>query len=378
MKQVYKYRLYPTKGQTEILNKTFDLCRQLYNTCLHQRIIAYRQQRKYISKFQQMKELLELKKEFPEYNNIHSQVLQDVIKRVDRAFQNFFKKHSKFPRFKSFDRYHSITYPQEYELKFIGNGRNKRIYISKIGYVKIRWHRDLPKTAQIKLFHITKHGNKYHICICFEVNNEIPKKVIAPNRSVGIDMGLEHFATLSNGTFIEYPKYLKKSENKLKLAQQMLSKKKKGSNNRLRAKKRVFNIHQKIKNQRNDFLHKISRWIANNFDVICVEDLNIKQMMMTNKYTFNKHIADNSWAKFLQYLSYKVETLGGRIVRVDPRRTSQICCNCGATIVKDLFQRQHNCSCCGISIHRDLNSAKLVLRLGTSLLNSEAKLFIAW
>jgi len=127
-----------------------------------------------------------------------------------------------------------------------------------------------------------------------------------------------------------------------------------------------------------DYVRQASKQIADNFDVICVEDLNIKQMMMTDKYKLNKFIADSSWGKFLRYLQYKVENTGGYMIRINPKGTSQTCYNCGANVVKDLFQRHHNCPYCKVSIHRDINSAKLILRFGMSLLNSEAKQFIAW
>jgi putative transposase len=381
VKLCYKYRIYPDEKQKKILERTFKLCCELYNACILQRKI-YLARKKKMGKFDQIKELPSLKKEFPEYNEVYAQVLYDVVFRVKRAFDNFFnaikrnkklngngrKKRVGFPKYKPLCKYKSITYPQIYKLDLIGNSRYRKIYIPKIGYVKIKWHRDLPENARIKFFHVIKHADKYYISVGFEINNNIQTREIDIRKIVGIDVGLEHLATLSDGTVISFPKYFKAMEWKLKLAQQILSRKKKGTKAYENAKIKVERLHEKILNLRNNYLHQISKQIVDKYDVIVVEDLNVMQMLMENKRGLNKEIADASWKKLLDFIEYKAIKNGKRVVKVDPRNTSQICCNCGNIVKKELRQRIHICPYCGIKIHRDLNAAKVLQKLGTSLL----------
>lgn len=365
MKYTYKYRIYPTKRQSEILQKQFSLCCSLYNTCLEQKRFLWNQRKKSVSKYDQKSELPELKTQIPEYKEIHSQVLQDTILRVDKTYQNFFRG-SGFPRFKSIDRFHSITYPQIYKLKF----KNNRIFIPKIGYVKIKLHRELPISAKIKLFHITHHCNQYHICIMFELP-DVPKKLIDYDKAVAIDMGIQNFVRYfvrsgEDGTII-YPKFLRKSEGSLKKAHQELSRKQRGSHNRIKTKQKLAKIYNKVTNQRNNFLHKTSHWFAKKFDIVFHEDLNIQRMLRGRHAGLKKSIIDSSWNKFLNQISYKVENTGGYAIKVDPENTSQICSKCGMINKMQLWNREYICEC-GFQTNRDLNAARNIFRLGTSLL----------
>jgi putative transposase len=252
------------------------MCRILYNSCLLDRRNHYEQTGKGLSRINQQVIVKNDKDKFEFLNDIHSQVLQDVLIRVDKAFQNFFRrvksKESKagYPRFKGEGRYASITYPQEPAFQITEQG----LKLSKIGTVKIKLHRSIVGT--LKTCTIKKEIGRWYAC--FSVEYEPVKKPI-PNKEIGIDVGINSFATLSNGSKIDNPKYFRKSEQKLIQKQRHLSKKKKGSGNRKKAKTVLAKLHCKVRNQRSDFHHKISRKVVDTYGFIAVEDLNIKGMV---------------------------------------------------------------------------------------------------
>ena len=362
--KTYKYRLYPTKQQKQLLADTLESCRVLYNCALEQRKVAYRQFGVSVRRLDQQAELLEIKEYFPEYKKIHSQVLQEVILRVDRSFQNFFRRLKNnetpgYPRFKGKGWYDSFTYPQSgFSLSANSKG-NQRLKLSKIGEVKIKLHRVIKGT--IKTCTIKREADKWYVCFSCEVKPEILPKTY---KDVGIDVGIEKFAALSDGSLVENPKFLRKSEVKLKYEQRKLSRKKKSSNSRKKQRTKVAKIHRKIKNQRNDFLHKESRKLVENYDVIVFEDLRIKNMVKNHRLA--KSISDASWSKFIEYTSYKAVSAGKQVMLVNPRNTSQICSNCGKPVPKGLSVRVHKCPHCGLVLDRDVNAAINILRLGTN------------
>lgn len=352
--KTYKYRLYPTKIQKEKLENTLDTCRWLYNTALEQRKIVYKRCGISLNYYKQAGELKDL-----DLKHIHSQVLQDMLKRVDKAFQNFFRRVKQgeekagYPRFKGYNRYDSFTYPQS------GFNLNEnKLRLSKIGTIKVRLHRKIKGT--IKTCTIKRELNNWYVCFACEVEKApLPKT----NKTIGIDVGLEKFASLSNGEFIENPKYLRKSEARLKHEQRSLSRKKKGSNSRKKQREKVAKLHRKIRNQRNDFLHKESKKLAENYDLIVFEDLRIKNMVKNHHLA--KSISDASWGKFMEYTTYKAENAGKVVKFVNPRNTSQICSKCGIMVKKSLSVRVHKCTC-GLILDRDTNAAINILRLGTN------------
>lgn len=363
--RTYKYRLCPTKYQVQLLADTLESCRALYNCALEQRKLAYRQFGVSLNYYSQADELKEIKEYFPEYKQVHSQVLQDVLKRVDKAFQNFFHrlksgKKPGYPRYKGYGWYDSFTYPQSgFSLSDNSKG-NQRLKLSKIGNIKVKLHRKIQGT--IKTCTIKREVDKWYVCFSCEVE---PKYLPKTNKAVGIDVGLEKFATLSDGTIIENPRYLRKSEAKLKREQRKLSRNKKGSNSRKKQKIKLAKIHRKIKNQRNDFLHKESNKLVNNYDTIVFEDLRIKNMVKNHKLA--KSISDASWSKFIEYTTYKAESAGKQVILVNPRNTSQICSGCGVIVKKSLSVRVHKCPYCGLVLDRDINAAINILRAGTAL-----------
>lgn len=360
--RAYKFRIYPTPNQEKCFKQVLFSCFKLYNTAITHRREAYRIAKKSISRIDQQKELPKLKQDFPEYANIHSQVVQNVLHRVDFAFKSFFKRAKSktgkagFPRYKSFDRYDSFCFPQ-FGFSVTGNKLN----LTKIGSIRIKLHRQV--LGKVKTCTIKREGVKWYCVFTSDVEYHIEKRIVS--NSVGIDLGLTDFAVLSNGVEIKNPKYLKRSDNRLKSIQSKYSK---GKSKKLR--KQLTWIHRKIANQRKDFQHKLSRKLVNNYDLIAYEDLKIKQMVEDNTYNLQKSIHDASWGKFIFMLNYKAEEAGSTVIKVNPKGTSQKCSRCGQVVKKSMYERSHMCSC-GFETTRDHNAALNIERLGINLVSQQ-------
>jgi putative transposase len=361
--RMYKYRMYPSIKQKDRLFKTFIICKEIYNEILELSIKTYKETGKTPSEFDYNTLLVGMHKE------VFSQVKQNVSDRVAKAFKNFFRrvkdptcKGKGFPRFKS--KIHSITYPQK-GFKFVSD---RKLHLSKIGNVPIVLHR-VPK-GRLKTLTVKRNkvGQWFAIFAC-EV--EVKPVKHQSKEQIGIDIGLENFATISNGMTIENPKHLIKTEERLKRLQRQLSRKTKGSANRRKAKFRLAKQHIKVANQRSDFLHKLSRNIADKYSFIAVENLNIKGMI--HNHYLAKHISDASWNEFIRYLEYKAVTSGSRLVKVNPRNTSKTCSKCGAIADMPLEKRQFNCANCGFVCHRDLNASINILKVGQGLPEPNAR-----
>lgn len=311
-----------------------------------------------------------------EFEGVHSQVLQDVSARVDKAFKGFFRRvktkgeKAGYPRFKGYGRYDSITYPQT-GFKVDGN----KLKLSKVGSVKIIKHREMD--GKIKTCTVKRNGlGQWFVCFSCEVDDV---KVIDNNqKAIGIDVGCKDFAVCSDGSIIEHPHFYKQSETKLKAIQSKYSELKqlpKDNKKKLKVKKQLVKQHLKVKNQRKDFLHKVSHKIVKENGIVCVEKLNIKKMTSDNWKSLNKSILDGGWYNFRQMLTYKAEWAGKRVVEVNPAYTSQVCSKCGAIVKKELDEREHNCPHCGLVCNRDLNASLNILRVGMdSLSNRKATL----
>ena len=343
---MYQYRLYPSKKQKVKIINSLKVCKAIYNELLESSVNTYKTTKKTLRKFDYNKLI---KGKYP----VHSQVAQNVSDRVHKAFSNFFRrvkdkscKQKGFPRFKS--RVNSITFPQS-GFKILSD---KRLHLSKIGKIPIILHR-VPK-GKIKTLTIkqNKIGQWFAIFSC-----EVPDKVVInpSTEKIGIDVGLENFATLSNGEVITNPRHLIQSEHRLKLLQRRLSRKKKGSANRRKARFKLAKQHLKIANQRNDFLHKLSRTITQRFAIINVEKLNITSMLKS--HWLAKSIGDASWNTFIRNLEYKAVTSGSKLVKVNARNTSKTCSECGTIINMPLTKRKFSCPKCGFVCHRDLNAS---------------------
>jgi putative transposase len=383
MRRSFKYRLYPNKATEQKLIWVLDRCRELYNAGLSERKDAWKYEQKRIECYDQINDLPEIKQDIrPEYQEIIAHVLQDVLRRLDKAFANFFRrckegaKEPGFPRFQGKNRYDSFTYPSRAGWKFDGY----HLHLARIGSIKVRLSR--PIEGKVKTVTIKREVDQWFVIFACEV--ETPQKLPVSYEDVGIDLGVMRLATLSNGEMIEHPRYLKKADKKLEKAQQSLSKKKRGSHRRNKARKLVAKVHRKIARQRRDFLHKQSKKLVDRYQVIVFEDLQAanmtkrpkpKQDEVTGEYLsnhasqksgLNKSILDAGWAMFVEMTQVKAECAGRNVLMVNPYKTSQRCSNeqCGKEIKKDLSVRVHTCPHCGLSIDRDINAAINILRLG--------------
>ncbi len=356
IRKSFKFRIYPSRSQVLILENTLDLCRELYNAALQERRDAYDLNRVSISCFDQQKQLSEIKKIRDDLKSVHSQVLQDVLKRCEKTYDAYFsrlKKGKKVgkPRFKGQNRFNSFCYPQSgFSLT------DNKLTLSKIGKIKIKLSR--PVVGKVKTCAIKREINKWFVVFSVETFAEI-----LPNteKQVGIDVGIESLATLSDGTKIENSRFYVSAQKKLRVAQRRVSRRKKFSNRWLKAQKLVSRIHSKIRNRRNDFQHKLSTQLVKDFDLIAIEKLNIKGMA---KGIFSKQINDVAWSGFFLKLKYKAENAGKSVIEVNPNFTSQDCSGCGDRVEKDLSQRTHHCLKCGLFLDRDHNAAINILRLG--------------
>jgi len=369
MKKNFKYRIYPTRKQTATFEQTLDGCRWLYNHLLEQRKTLWESKKKSISCFDQCNTFKQLKQENPFLTEIHSQVLQNVATRIDLAFQAFFRRIKSgnkpgYPRFRGKFRYDSFTYPQ-FGFKIFKNV----VQLSKIGSVKVNFHRpmeDIVKTCTVRR---TPTG-KWFVSFSCEVNHKTIEKPINP--AIGIDVGLEKFATLSNNEQVENPRFFRKEEKSLAKAQRKLSTQEKGSKERTKARKIVAHIHERITNRRHNFAHQESRKLVNRFNTICVEDLSINDMKKDNFHCMNKSIGDAAWRMFLECLKYKAEYAGSRCIQVNPAYTSQNCSQCGNRHKLNLSDRVYHCPHCGFSLNRDHNASLNILALGMQSLSAPA------
>jgi putative transposase len=385
MRTTFKYRLSPTRKQEQALLWTLTRCRELYNAALQERRDAWRMQQQALHYYDQAMQLPAIKQERPEYADIHSQVLQNVLRRVDKAFQGYFRRLKAgqkpgYPRFQGRTHYDSFTYPQA---GFALAG--ERLTLSKIGELKVRLHR--PMLGTVKTCTIKREGAHWYVTFACEVEAE-PLPV--SDAAVGIDLGLLHFATLSTGETIENPRHYRRGQKKLALVQQKLSRCKRGSHRRERAKKAVARMHRKMRNQRRDFLHKAARSLVNRYGVIVMEDLKIVNMSKapepkpdpnndgaylpngaSAKAGLNQSILDAGWGQFQALCVAKAASAGRQVVFVDPRMTSQRCSGCGAIVKKELSERWHSCEC-GTELDRDHNAAINILLAGKQPTGSQA------
>ena len=362
MLKAYQYRLYPTKAQVSTLNRTFDLCRKVYNNTLALRRDSWDYDSKSVSLFETNKELTGWKRDHPELSSVYSQVLQNVQVRVDLAFKAFFQRVKKggdksgYPRFKSYNRYDSITYPQS---GFNLNMQNQVVYASKIGKMRAVIHR--PVEGTIKTMTIRRScAGKWYVSFAVEHDPEI--RAHTGEEVTGIDLGLTTFAMFANGEKIENPRFFRSEEKKLAKVQRRLSKEIKGTPERARRRLIVAKVHDRIANKRKNFIHQESRNLVDRFKVIVFEDLTIKNMLH-NSY-LAKSIADVSWGMMVQATRNKAEEAGSQVVLVNPKNTTQFCSRCGKIVRKELSDRVHDCPFCGLIMDRDQNAAINIMRLG--------------
>ena len=355
----FKFRLYPIKEQREMLLQQGGNARFLWNLLLKDNIEYHKQTKKFKFFYEMAMSLPTLKKEYDFLKQSYSQSLQTVTRQLDKALRDSFKSKKGFPKFKKKKENDSFACPQGWKLK------KGVIYIPKIGEVKWIKHRNLQ--GKPKSITISQDGDRWYCSVTCEI--EIQEKEKKTDNLVGIDLGLKTFATLSNGIIIVNPKYLKKYEDKLAKEQRRLSKKKKGSKNRDKQRKKVRRVYQKIKDTRIDFLHKTSFYTIAKYDGVVVENLNVSGMMKNHHLA--KSIVDVSWSEFVRQLEYKAlwnSKYFIKIGRFEP--TSKTCSRCGYIQDMPLDKRIYKCEVCDLVLDRDLNAAINIYRLGASRINA--------
>jgi putative transposase len=356
----YKYRIYPNQKQVAILLEQFETCRRLWNSCLAERKYTWKNQYKSISSVTQMQNITLNKKTNLFMRNVYIHILQDVVKRLEKAYKKFFIKQNELPKFKKYGNYNSITYPDAYNGSVKIGINKKKIYLSKIGYVPIVVHRD-PPIGKNKCCTVKREGTEWYVCMEYEVPDIIPS--IKPiQHPVGIDLGLKSIITTSDNIIIKPTKPLQQNLKHLKHLQRNLSRKKKGSKNRIKAIHTYNKQSRKIARIRADINHKLSYQIANTYDFVSMEKLNIQQMQQ-NHY-LAQSIQDVSWGQLSQFINYKVTRKGHQFVQVSPEYTSQTCSLCKHTQPMPLHIRIYNCPVCGNTIDRDINASRNILEKG--------------
>jgi putative transposase len=374
MKRTFRYRLFPTKHQQATLCTQLALCCELYNAGLEERREAYRMGGKSITFTGQSAQLPDIKEVRPEYEAIYSQVLQDVLHRLDKAFKAFFRRVKNgevpgYPRFKPWFRYSSLTYPQSgFGIQACGpapQGKNRqakrwaKLTLTKIGTIWMNMHR--PCKGVIKTCTISRSatGKWYVSFSCDEVE---PEPLSESEEEVGIDVGLKTFAYLSTGEQIENPRFFREEEQALARAQRRLSKAEKGTTQRKKRRKVVARIHERIKNRRQNFIHQQVTWLIARFGVIAVEALVVRNMVKNPR--LSKSIADAAWSMFFTHLILKAEEAARCVVKVPPAYTSQTCSVCGHRQHMPLSVRIYECEACESVLHRDQNASRSILGLG--------------
>jgi putative transposase len=361
MLKTYKYRLYPTKSQQVSLNKHFGACRWLYNYGLNKKIEAYTKDKTTISRFDLQAEIPVLKKteSYSWLTEINSLSLQAVLRNLDTAYKNFFRDKKGFPKFKSKkSNRQSFQVVQNTKVDF----ENSKISIPKIPSIKAVLHRKF--VGEIKTCTVSKTpSGKYYISVLVETNEVISKKKeISEKQAIAFDLGIKSFLVASNGDVINNPKFLKKSLLKLKRVQRWHSRKVKGSNNKAKYRIILAKIHEKITNQRTNFLHQTTaKYIKSNYNTFCFEDLAVSNMVKNHRLA--QAIIDVSWSTFVNQLTYKADWTGKNILtigRFEP--SSKLCSNCGY-IRKELAlkDRLFKCPNCSFEIDRDYQASKNIL-----------------
>jgi putative transposase len=342
MIQVYRFRLYPSRGVESKLFSSFDKCCSVYNYCLEHQ--AFKDN-----------VLPQLKQGHPELYDVHSIVLQNVVHQLQNnlhVLHALKEKGYRVGRLRKKKRFHSMIFEQT-GFKIDGD----TLVLSKIGFISMRVSEPILGTVKQV---IIKHNKTHKWFVCVICEDSIEPLRSTGRKAVGIDLNVSNFCTDSDGLVIEHPRNVKKAEKRLAKQQQKLSNKKKRSHNYRRQKRRVALVHERVELRRNDFLHKLSRYYVDNYDLVAVEDLNIKGLIEINGCSMRKLMLDASWGKFVNFVGYKAENAGKRRVQVDPKGTTQECSVCGRMVWKDLSERTHRCPFCMSVMPRDYNSSRNV------------------
>jgi len=357
----YSYRLYPNATQRDDLERILAIHRGLYNDALTERRLAWEKQRKSISYVDQANQLKAIRQFDEDAAWVNFSSVQQTLRRLDKAFQAFYRRIKAgekpgYPRYKGHRRFNSVCYVCNDGLRLSGS----RLYIQRVGTVRMFQHRPLPEAAKIKMVIIKRDScdNWYAI---FQVELPDVEPLTTPLDAIGIDMGLLSFIALSNGEEVDNPRWFREGEERLARLQRIRSRCKRGSNRYAELTRLIRRHHKRIANRRKDFHHKLSRALVNQFPLLFVEDLNIKRLSRSH---VAKSMADAGWSQFLFFLDYKAANAGGQRIKVDARDTSQYCPKCGCSVEKSLAIRVHRCQSCGYVAPRDVAAAQVILKRG--------------
>ena len=375
MKKTYQYRAYPTTKQRNTFVLWLALLRNLYNQALAWRIETYNGTGVTVKWTTQANALPDFKQASKAFADLHSDILQDAIRRLNKAYKAFFRRAKNgeapgFPRFKGEGRYRSMTF-SHLSKKLIRNIRKKfaRVVVPKVGHLKIRYHRPLPD-GNIKNLTILKRASGWYVTICIEVPDPIEVPVYT---TIGVDVGLNSFVVDSDGEHIPNPRHYRKSEKQLGKHQRIFARRKKGSNRKAKQREIIARYHERIANQRKDFQFKAAHRILERCDEVAVENLTITNMLK-NHY-LAKSISDAGWGNFRLKLQNKAASAGKQFTKVKPHHTSQKCSGCNEVVPKKLSDRVHECPHCNLVLDRDHNAAinikkaAVALREGASVVN---------
>jgi putative transposase len=371
MPTALRARLYPSKKQEARLLSTLEACRHLWNGALSHRRQRWQDGRRSTSYNYQQAVLTDERHASVELSKVHSQVAQDVLHRLDKAFKSFFAHRTRYPLFKRYSESGSFTYPQAYNGPVKPDVVRKRLYLSKIGNVRTVFHRPIPKDSRMKTCTVIREPDgKWFASLVFEevvpLQNLDRSTMVAGTRTpIGVDLGLLSLITTSDGEMVEHPRFLRKAERRLKHLQRSLCRRKKGSKNRSKARRRVASQHAKVGRQRLDFNHKLSTQLVNKHSFIAFEDLRIRNMVRNHKLA--KSIQDAGWGQLVRLTEYKALNADSRVMKVPAAYSSQECYFCGALNKVDLRVREFVCIGCGRHLKRDYNAANVVLKRGLAI-----------
>jgi putative transposase len=362
MRKTFKYRLYPTGNQAQALDHQLSEACRLYNAALQERRDAYQSAGRSLSYYDQANQLKEIRAE-GDSGLANFSCSQDVLRRVDKTFKAFFGRVQRgeipgYPRFKPRSRYDSLTFPSYGDGARLRN--NGKLYVQGVGEIKVKLHRAV--AGRIKTVTVKREAGCWYVCFSVGVEDLADSTLYD---DIGVDLGLANFAILSDGTVIDNPRWYRRAQARLRIAQRRVDRRKRGSKGRRKAVVLLQRAHAHVRNTRRDFHHQTARSLVERYSVIFVEDLNVKGMA---RGMLAKSVSDAGWAQFLQILTAKAEEAGRVVLAVNPSGTSQTC-TCGAPVPKTLSQRWHECLDCGLSLARDHVSALLIQGLGRSLVS---------